>query len=310
MLTIPGATIHDLLQLLGDATPYMQYIAQLPPGARMFFETEFPHKSFTDTKRQIQRRLWGILENPTFERMLTAPKNRVDMFDALNSGKIVLVNTAKDFLKAERSSFLGRFFIALTLQAALERAALPEGRRRPAFLYIDEAADYFDSNIDDLLTQARKYNLGVVFSHQYLDQLAPGLRSSIASNTSIKLAGGISDRDARSMAPDMRTTPTFILEQQKRERSTQFACSVRNRTASALSLTIPFGSLEEQATMTEGSFRRLQNENRARISISDEPIVTLSTPDLPWKRERRSRVVPEAAPRPVSASQNSDDWSG
>ncbi len=160
MLTIPGATIHTLIQLMTDATPFMGHIAQLPPGAQMFFETEFSHKSFTDTKRQIQRRLWGILENPTFERMLTAPKNRIDMFDALNSGKIVLVNTAKDFLKAERSSFFGRFFIALTLQAALERAALPEQNRRPAFLYIDEAADYFDRNIDDLLTQARKYNLG------------------------------------------------------------------------------------------------------------------------------------------------------
>ena len=146
------------------------------------------------------------------------------MFDALNTGKIVLVNTAKDFLKAERSSILGRYFIALTLQAALERAALPESQRRPAFLYIDEAAEYFDDNIDDLLTQARKYNLGVVFSHQYLDQLTPSLRSSIAANTSIKLAGGVSDKDARSLAPDMRTTPTFILEQHKQERSTQFAC--------------------------------------------------------------------------------------
>jgi len=29
----------------------------------------------------------------------------------------------------------------------LARAALPEGERRPVFLYIDEAAEYFDSNI-------------------------------------------------------------------------------------------------------------------------------------------------------------------
>jgi hypothetical protein len=65
---------------------------------------------------------------------------------------------------------------------------------------LDEAAGYFDDNIDDLLTQARKYKLGLLFSHQYLTQLAPALHSSIASNTSIKLAGGVSDRDARSMA--------------------------------------------------------------------------------------------------------------
>ena len=324
MLTIPGATIHTLIELMGDITPFMANIQALPPGARMFFETEFPHKSFTDTKRQIQRRLWGILENPTFERMLTAPNNRLDMFDALNTGKIVLVNTAKDFLKAERSSFLGRLFIALTLQAALERAALPEGKRRPAFLYIDEAADYFDDNIDDLLTQARKYNLGVVFSHQYLGQLAPALHSSIASNTSIKMAGGVSDRDARSMAPDMRTTPTVILEQRKSTDATQFACYVRNVTPIALSLTIPFGQLERQPTMSDDAYRRLEEQNRARISVArSEPPLRVHTPDLAWKIEPAtqagSRSGPKAQapspgpgtrhhnPSPVSAE--AEDWS-
>jgi hypothetical protein len=310
MLTIPGATIHTLIELMNDATPFMKNIEQLPPGARMFFETEFPHKSFTDTKRQIQRRLWGILENPTFERMLTAPKNLIDMFDALNTGKIVLVNTAKDFLKAERSSFLGRFFIALTLQAALERAALPEGKRRPAFLYIDEAADYFDDNIDDLLTQARKYNLGVVFSHQYLDQLAPGLRSSIASNTSIKLAGGISDRDARSMAPDMRSTPTFLLEQRKATRSTQFACYLRNVTPTALSLSVPFGAVEQRPTMSAEAYRRLESENRGRISLSSEPIARSSSSDSPCMLEPHNQSS-SAPPRfIVSAQQDDKDWSG
>lgn len=284
MLAIPGATIHTLIELMGDITPFMQNIQALPPGARLFFETEFPHKTFTDTKRQIQRRLWGILENPTFERMLTAPTNRVDMFEALNTGKIVLVNTAKDFLKAERSSFLGRLFIALTLQAALERAALPEERRRPAFLYIDEAADYFDNNIDDLLTQARKYKLGLLFSHQYLGQLSPGLHSSIASNTSIKLAGGISDRDARGMAPDMRTAPSFILEQRKSAKSTQFACSVRNVTPSALSLSIAFGALEREPTMSEAAYDELVQANRERVSaptgsLENEIASGVVTPD-------------------------------
>ncbi len=304
MLTIPGATIHTLIELMNDATPFQKNIEQLLPGARMFFETEFPHKSFTDTKRQIQRRLWGILENPTFERMLTAPKNRIDMFDALNTGKIVLVNTAKDFLKAERSSFLGRFFIALTLQAALERAALPEGKRRLAFLYIDEAADYFDTNIDDLLTQARKYNLGVIFSHQYLDQLAPGLRSSIASNTSIKLAGGISDRDARSLAPDMRTTPTFLLQQRKSVKATQFACYLRNITPHALSLSVPFGTLEAQATMSPNAFGCLQNENRARVSVSG------STESVQQPASGRSHPQPLPEHAIASTARPDDDWSG
>jgi Type IV secretion-system coupling protein DNA-binding domain len=286
MLTVPGATIHDLLNLMTDVGPYEAHIQELSPGARAFFEMEFADRSFSQTKRQIQRRLWGILENPTFERMLTAPVNRVDMFDALNSGQVVLVNTAKDFLKAERSSLLGRFFIALTLQATLERAALPEEKRRPAFLYIDEAADYFDGNIDDLLTQARKYNLGLVFAHQYLDQLAPGLRASIAANTSIKLAGGVSTADARSLAPDMRAQPEFILNRQKSHHATSFACFVRNLTPQAIPLTVPFGVLEQQPRMPESAFDNLLEENRSRVTVP---------PD-----SRQSRIVAKPATSPRS----------
>jgi hypothetical protein len=67
-----------------------------------------------------------------------------------------------------------------------ERIGAENSAPRPAFLYIDEAAEYFDDHIDDLLTQARKHNLGVVFSHQYLDQLTPSLRSSIAARGSAR----------------------------------------------------------------------------------------------------------------------------
>ena len=210
----------------------------------------------------------------------------------------MLVNTAKDFLKAERSSFLGRLFIALTLQAALERAALPEDQRRPAFLYIDEAADYFDDNIDDLLTQARKYKLGVVFSHQYLGQLAPALHSSIASNTSIKFAGGISDRDARSIAPDMRTTPSFILEQHKLAAATQFAGYARNLTSSALSLTIPFGTLELQPTMSAAAYHQMEQDNRDRVSV----------PVPPTRQDASTSSRPAPAPTVEPAGADGDNW--
>ena len=298
MLTIPGATILDLLNLMTDAEPYAPYIQSLPSGARAFFKSEFSDRSFAQTKKQIQRRLWGVLENPTFERMFTAPKNRIDMFDALNNGKIVLVNTAKDFLKAERSSFLGRFFISLTLQAVLERAVIPEAQRRPAFLYIDEAAEYFDDNIDDLLSQARKYSLGVVFAHQYLDQLAPGLRASIAANASVKLAGGVSTADARSLAPDMRTTPDFLLGQHKGTQSTSFACYVRNLTSTAISLTVPFGTLEQQPTMDEVYFDSLIAENRARLSV-------LATPTEPSAQSEAFAAKPAAPPTPEVAPEQS-----
>ena len=125
--------------------------------------------------------------------------------------------------------------------------AIPPEQRRPAFLIIDEAADYFDANVDALLTQVRKFKLGLVFAHQYLDQLDGGLRASFAANTAIKFAGGVSDKDARALAPDMRCKSEFITAQRKHDDHTNFAAFVRNLTPTALSLTVPFGTLDRLA---------------------------------------------------------------
>lgn len=266
MLAIPDATILTLKDVMQDSAPFAHHFDKLDGMARDFFTHEFNDRQFAETKKQILRRLWGVLENPTFERLFSNPRNRLDVFDALNSGKIVLVNTAKDFLKAERSSILGRFFIALTFQAALERAAIPERERRPAFLYIDEAADYFDDTVDSLLSQARKFRLGVVFAHQYLDQLAHGLRASIMTNTSIKFAGGVSSSDANALAPNMSTTREMIAGTRKRQTETDFAVYIRNMTASALTLTIPFGTMEAAQAMSDEAYKALLKHNREQVA--------------------------------------------
>lgn len=215
MLALPetlgrNATILDMIALMDDPEPYRKAIESLPPIQRNFFERDFTSKTFVQTKEQIRYRLNAILENPTLARLFTAPRTKLDLFTVLNRGGIVLVDTAKDFLKGSSAHF-GRIFISLVLQAILERAVIPEHQRRPTFLIVDEAAAYFDSNMDDFLTEARKYKCGCVFAHQFLDQATSSLRASLAANTTIKMAAGVSMGDARSLAPDMRTTADFIL---------------------------------------------------------------------------------------------------
>ncbi|MEZ5844822.1 MAG: type IV secretion system DNA-binding domain-containing protein [Hyphomicrobiaceae bacterium] len=279
LLTIPGATIHTLRELMEDQSPsidrspFHDAIQALDPTARAFFEGHFFTKAVLDTKRQIARRIYDFIRNKTFERMFSSPVNKLDMFAAMNSGAIVLVNTSKAMLKSAASALFGRTMIALTLRAAFERVAIPPDERRPAFLIIDEAADYFDANVDALLTQVRKYKLGLVFAHQYLDQLDGALRASFAANTAIKLAGGVSDKDARALAPDMRCRADFIAGQVKRADHTSFATYVRNVTPTALSLTVPFGTLDRMAQMSEAEHRVLRERNRARYCVRPAEVV-------------------------------------
>jgi len=264
MLAIPGATIHTLMQIMEDGKPYKQYIDQLDGSARYFFETEFFHPSFVATKKQVLRRLWGVLSTPAFERMFTQPKNKLDLFEAMNEGKIVLVSSAKDLLKREGSQLLGRFFIAMIAQAALERSTLPEHRRNAAFVYVDEAQEYFDDSIETILNQARKYRVGLTLAHQTLDQLSPRLRSAMLANTSMKCAGGVSAKDARALADELRTTPQFIEGMKRRGPRSEFAVWVKHLTGQAIRLSVPLGFLERQPTLDAEDYESLVVANRTR----------------------------------------------
>ncbi|MEQ1903132.1 MAG: hypothetical protein ABL888_02965 [Pirellulaceae bacterium] len=262
MMEIPNATIQTLRELMENGDKFRPYMEKLPGSARAFFETRFFERSFNETKKQILTRLWGVLSNATFERMFSHERNKVDIFEAMSTGKIVLINTAKELLTHDGAAIFGRFFIAMIAQAALQRSSLQPHERAPAFVYIDEAQDYFDDKIGHLLNQARKYRVGLVLAHQNLDQLSLGLRSTIMASTSIKLAGGVSAKDARVLADDMRCDTEFLQSMKKGRDQTQFACFVRNFTPQAVQVSVPLGYVDRLPKLSPPDVLQLMEANR------------------------------------------------
>jgi hypothetical protein len=308
LIEIPDATVHTLRELMEDGDRFRPYMEQLTGTARSFFATRFFDRQFNETKKQILTRLWGVLSNASLERMFSHPKNKVDIFELLNEGKIILVNTAKDLLGQEGSAIFGRFFIALIAQAAVQRAALRPHERRPSFVYIDEAQDYFDENISNLLHQARKYRVGLIFAHQNLDQLGAGLRSSVLASTSIKFAGGVSAKDAHVLDSELRCTADFLMSQKKERNYTEFACHVRNFTTRALSVHIPLGYVESLPMMDASEQAILLKANRALYSAP--PLLPPDVPFYSLPQPATVRVAPEprgaATPsKPAGAPVNS-----
>jgi DNA helicase HerA-like ATPase len=301
MLAIPNATIYTLMELMEDGKRFQNYIDLLDGSARYFFETEFFHPSFAATKKQVLRRLWGVLSTPAFERMFTQPKNKLDLFEAMNEGKVILVSTAKDLLKREGSQLLGRFFIAMLTQAALERSTIPERLRTSVSVYVDEAQEYFDDSIETILNQARKYRVGLTLAHQTLDQLSPRLRSALFSNTSFKCAGGVSAKDARALADELHTTPEFIEGMKRRGARSEFAAWVKHRTGQAIRLSVELGFLERQPTLAEEEYDDLIALNRTRYCGTLAEIV-------PFRRVTpASRPEPAAEPpKPPPAARSAD----
>jgi hypothetical protein len=195
------------------------------------------------------------------ERMFSNERNKINIFEAMNSGKVILINTAKDLLKHDGSAILGRFFIALITQATQERAGIPADKRRATFLYIDEAQDYFDESAQELFNQARKYKVGLIVAHQNLGQFGRELLASVMASTAIKLVGGMSAKDAAVFAKEIRCEEELLQSMRKHAKHTEFACFVRT---SPLRLTVPFGTMENRPRLSEAEYEELLTLNRSR----------------------------------------------
>ncbi len=284
LMKVPGATIHTLIEFMQNPEGVEPFVQDLDGTARLFFQTQFQDKSFDDTRQQILTRLWGILSNPVLERMFSNRANKLDLFDALNDGKIVLVNTAKDLLKQDGCAILGRFFVALLSQAAQERAAIAADQRLATFVYIDEAQDYFDRSVELLLNQARKYRVGLTIAHQNLNQFEPDLLASVMASTAIKLAGGTSAKDAKAFSKEMRCEPEFIQSMRKRSKSTEFACFLKNVTPKPIRLAVPFGQMERRERLSHDAFDELIEHNRARYCAGGDDRFERNEPHASPKR--------------------------
>lgn len=266
MLALPHPTIFTFYDFVEDGRQFRDSIEQLDTIPRRFFQTQFFTPTYSETRKQIITRLLGILSQPVFEKMFGSEQNKIDLFGAMNAGKIIVINTAKDLLKSEGSTMFGRFFIAALSQATQARAALPEKDRTPFHLYIDEAQEYMDYKTAELFNQGRKYRVGVSIAHQNLDQLTTEIRSTLHASTAVKIVGGVNYKDAASFAREMNTTPEFIQGMRKRAQGTEFACFVRHHTPRAVSITVPFGILERNPAMSAPAYMKFLDGNRARVS--------------------------------------------
>lgn len=267
---IPNATIHTLRDVLEHGEAYRPYMATLSGSARIFFETRFFDRTFTETKKQLLTRLWGVLAHPALDRLFSATHTTIDLDKELKRGAVILVNTSVDHLGVEGSAMYSRLIMALIGQSLFRRSKEKAHLRTPTYIYIDEAEPVIDTTFLRLLTAIRKYKGALTFAHQHLDQLEPSIRAGVIANTSVKLAGGVAHKDALVLAPDMRTTSDFIESQRKTKRTTSFAFYAKHITPHALSLPIALGQVERVEKLSEVQYQALLDTSKEKYGFAYE----------------------------------------
>jgi hypothetical protein len=140
-------------------------------------------------------------------RLTLGHSDGIDLTEAIERKRIVLVPLRTGILGAESAALIGSLVMASVWHAALARAAIPKDQRQPVWLYLDEFQQVVRLPIDlaDMLAQARGFGLGLTLAHQYLDQLTPQVRAAVLSTTRSQVIFQIDDSDAAELAP--RFTP-------------------------------------------------------------------------------------------------------
>jgi hypothetical protein len=130
----------------------------------------------------ISSKFDGFISNDYIRPIIGQPKSSLDFRQAMDEGKIILVNLSKGKIGDISSSLLGMVIVGKLLKAALSRVDMGEKERKDFYLYIDEFQNYTTESIATILSEARKYRLNLVIAHQFIAQLTDNIREAVFGN--------------------------------------------------------------------------------------------------------------------------------
>ena len=116
----------------------------------------------------------------------------------MNAKGILLANLATGRIGEDNSHLLGGLLLTAVQLAAMERARSAP----PLMVYIDESQNFVTDSIATMLSEARKFGLGLILAHQYLDQLPESIRSTVLGNVGTMVVFRVGATDAMTLEPE------------------------------------------------------------------------------------------------------------
>ncbi len=206
LLEAPGSTMLGITRLLEDQN-YLNYVLHFvkDPVILKFWNTEYKamkgnNKLVTEAIAPIQNKVNRFLASTTIRNILGQQKSTIDIWDIMNSGKVLLMNLSKGKIGEDNANLLGALLVSRIQFMALQRAKIPPDDRRPFYLYVDEFQNFATGSFESILSESRKYKLGLYLTHQYTAQLPEELLEAVLGNVGTIASFSLGAPDALSMA--------------------------------------------------------------------------------------------------------------
>lgn len=200
LLERPRADLRDVMKLFVYQGFRRQTIEMITdPQVRFFWKEEYANLNYqtsSDAVSPIANKLGAFLSHPTVRIAVCEPSEPLRFRSLMDTGAILIVNLAKGRLGADVSNVLGGLVTSSIMHAAFSRHGLPAAVRRPFFLYVDEFHNLTTRSFAGLLSEARKYGLGLTLAHQHLAQADTSTHEAILGNVGSTVLFRVGANDA------------------------------------------------------------------------------------------------------------------
>jgi len=199
----PKATLLYLYRFLTDDTLRNRLAPAIKdPVVRQFWLHEFPgygKQLQGEALAAVQNKFSGFVTNPTVRNILSQERSRVDLIDLINNRGIVLASLASGKIGEDAAHLLGGLLLTCLQLAAMERE-----RGGPQFsVVVDEFQVFVTDSVATMLSEARKFGLGLTLSHQYLNQLPLAVRDAVLGNVGTSIMFRLGADDAYRLEPEL-----------------------------------------------------------------------------------------------------------
>ncbi len=214
LLDYPGSTLLGVLRVLTDKVYRNKVIAKIKdPVVKSFWVDEFskyPDKFAVEAIAPIQNKVGQFLSNFLIRNIVGQVTSSFDVRQAMDEGKILLLNLSKGKIGEDTSALLGAMMITKIQLAAMSRVDIPEDERRDFYLYVDEFQNFATESFANILSEARKYHLDLTIAHQYIEQLDEKVQAAVFGNVGTMISFRVGATDAELFAKEF--APVFIEE--------------------------------------------------------------------------------------------------
>lgn len=208
--TVPDATLFTILRLLADNSYRKQITRNLKDESLKRFWKEELGKAGEFQRVKMSggpiSRIERFERSESARRMLGQTTSTINFDDIVNTNKILICNFSKGRLGEDTSTLFGTTVLAKLQLAAWRRDNIPEAKRTPFYLYVDEFQNFASDHFMSLFSEARKYKLFLTMAQQSVAQLKEqGMVTNILDNVGTLIV-------FRSKSPD---TERLVLHQLK-----------------------------------------------------------------------------------------------